>query len=62
MLDEMIEGIKADQAAVPTDVPNKDYIDAIFEESSRILKQIKCLSSENCNKSAEDNAEQSLRD
>ncbi|MBQ4864865.1 hypothetical protein J8L98_24605 [Pseudoalteromonas sp. MMG013] len=45
LLDEMLEGVSADQAGLPKNIPNKEHIDAVFEESSRILKQIKGLGS-----------------
>ncbi len=47
LLDRMIEGVKADQAGVQKNAPNKDHVKAIFDESYRVLKQIKDLGSEN---------------
>jgi len=41
LVDEMIEGINADQAGLPLDTSNKEHINKVFEESARVLKQIK---------------------
>ncbi len=47
LVNEMIAGIKADQAGLPANISKKEHIDAVFKESSRILEQISGLGSKN---------------
>ena len=43
LIDEMLSGIKSDQAAVSADVDEKEYIDKIFKESIAVLERVQKL-------------------
>ena len=40
---DMLEGIRSDRAAVPDDIPDSDYIDAVFIESIKVLERIRLM-------------------
>lgn len=45
VLNDMLEGAKADQKSMSSNVKNKEFIDEIFKESISILERIKGLES-----------------
>lgn len=47
LIDEMLSGIKSDQASISDDVNEKDHIDNIFKECISVLERVKALSGKN---------------
>ena len=39
LLNEMIAGVEGDRSAIPSGIANGEHIDAIFEETLRMLRQ-----------------------
>ena len=46
MIKEMIEGVKNDKANIDESTPNKDHIEAVFEEALTLLERANSLLSE----------------